>query len=183
MTSTSLVDIVEPAVERGDCEHTAVLLQSAEALPPLLASFFTLGASRNGWLVHGSLPGEADADRSRMTQAGLDVTGLETAGRLAVIELDLTVSPEEWVGPWSQLLDAKLESGFDAMWFARFPIGPTDDDVGGVLPFEAAWMSCFRGRRVVTLCPYIVGGLGKNRRVEHRREVSGVHDRIFEPTG
>ena len=182
MTGTGLIDVVEPAVNRGDCEHTAVLLTSAEALPPLLASFFNFGASRNGWLVHGSLPGEADDDRSRMTGAGLDVAALESAGRLAVAELDLTVSPQEWVGHWSELLDAKLGSGFDAMWFARFPIGPTDDDVAGVLPFEAAWMDRFHDRRVVTLCPYIVVGLGEHRRAEHRREVGSVHDRIFEPT-
>jgi hypothetical protein len=183
VSATTLVEAIEPALERGDCEHTAVLLRSLEALPPVLASFFSIGASRNGWLVHGSLPGQADADRRQITAAGLDVTGLEAAGRLAVVELDLSVSPDEWVKPWSSLLETKLESGFGAMWFTRFPIGPTDDEVAGVLPFEEAWMSCFRGRPVVTLCPYIVGGLEEDRRARHRHDVSRVHDQIFEATG
>ena len=181
MTDASLIDLIQPVVERGECEHTAVLLDSADALPPLLASFFTLGASRNGWLVHGSLPGEADADRARMSGAGLDVARLESAGRLAVAELDLSVSPDAWVDQWAELLDLKLDSGFDAMWFTRFPIGPTDDEVADVLPFEAKWTDRFRDRRVVTLCPYIVSGLSQSRREEHRREVGDVHDRIFEP--
>ena len=183
MTATDLADVMVPALKRGDCEHTAILLQSVNELPPVLASFYSLGASRNGWLVHGSLPGEAHADRRRMTEAGLDVSGLESSGRMAVIELDLTMSPDEWVKPWSELLREKLSSGFDAMWFARFSIGPTNTEVHDVLPFEAAWTSCFRGRRVVTLCPYIVGGMSDDQRVSHHREVKGVHDQVYEPAG
>lgn len=176
-----MADVVEPALERGDCEHTAILLPTVETLPPVLVSFYSLGASRNGWLVHGSLPGEADQDRERMTQAGLDVAGLESSGRMAVIELNLTVSPEEWVRPWSVLLEEKLSSGFDAMWFSRFPIGPTSADVNGVLPFEAAWMSCFSGRRVVTLCPYIFGGMAEDLRIRNRELIAEVHQQVHQP--
>jgi hypothetical protein len=158
----------------------AALLDSLDDLPPLLVSFFRLGAARNGWLVHGSLPGEAEADRARLTAAGLDVAGLEASGRLAVLELDLSVTPEEWVEPWSVLLEDRLRSRFDALWFTRFPIGPTDHDVDAVLPFERAWMECFRGRRVVTLCPYIVAGLDAARRADHRRRVGAVHDRVLD---
>ena len=183
MTASSIAQLVDPAVKRGECEHTAVLLRSAEELPPVLASFYSLGAARNGWLVHGSLPDESEQDRRRIGEAGFDVAGLEAAGRFAVIELDLTVSPEEWVEPWSSRLDEKLGAGFDAMWFARFPIGPTLDEVGDVLPFEAAWTRCFRSRRVVTLCPYIVGGLHEDRRERHRRQVSSEHDEVLELTG
>lgn len=181
MEPSNIADAIEPAIERGDCEHTAVLLRSVEALPRVLASFYSLGMSRNGWLAHGSLPGQADADRRRMTDAGLDIVGLEAIGRLAVVELDLSLSPEDWVQPWSALLETKLTSGFDAMWFARFPIGPTDDEVADVLPFEAAWRSSFQGRPVITLCPYIVGGLEEDRRARRRRDIASVHDRIFEP--
>ena len=183
MSASTVADALRPALERGDCEHTAVLLRSAAALPPVLASFYSLGASRKGWLVHGSLPGQADEDRRNVTEAGLDVAGLEAAGRLAVIELDLSASPDEWVKPWSSLLESKLKSGFDAMWFARFPVGPADDDMAGVMPYEAAWMSCFRGRRVVTLCPYIVGGLEDDRGARHRHHVSTIHDQIYDMSG
>ncbi len=175
-----LSDLIRPTVERGDCEHMAALLRSAEDLPPLLASFYELGAARNGWLVHGSLPGEADGDRQRLEDAGLEVGTLEGRGQFAVLELDLTVSPDEWVKPWSSLLDERLSSGFDALWFARFPIGPTAHEVSQIVPFEAEWMRCFRGRRVVTLCPYIVGGLTQDARSEYAQRVGPVHDRIID---
>ena len=171
---------METTFARSDCEHMAALLKSRDDLPPLLASFFRLGAARNGWLVHGSLPGEAEADRRRLGDAGLDVTAMEARGQLAVLELDLTVSPEDWVRPWSVLLDERLASGFDALWFTRFPIGPSDDEVSDVLPFEDAWMECFRGRRVITLCPYIVAGLSDEQRAAHARRVADVHDRVVE---
>jgi hypothetical protein len=182
MTAVDAQPFPGPGLDRGECEHMAALLDSLDHLPPLLVSFFRLGAARNGWLVHGSLPGEAEADRARLTAAGLDVAGLEASGRLAVLELDLSVSPEEWVEPWSALLEERLRSGFDALWFTRFPIGPTEVDVAGVLPFEDAWMECFRGRRVVTLCPYIVAGLGADQRAQHRRRVRAVHDRVLDVT-
>jgi hypothetical protein len=179
-SSNTLERTIEPALARNECEHMAALVRSAGDLPPLLASFFRLGASRNGWLVHGSLPGEADADRSRLSDAGLDVASLEATGQLSVLELDLTASPDEWVKPWSALLEERLGSGYDALWFARFPIGPTDNDVAGVLPFEGAWMDCFRGRRVVTLCPYIVGGLDEDARRDHAERVAAVHDQVLD---
>lgn len=169
-----------PAIERGECEHIAALVESADDLPPLLASFFRLGAARNGWLVHGSLPGNAAGDRERLSAAGLDVERLESRGQLDVLDLDLTVSPQEWVKPWSALLDERLASGFASLWFARFPIGPSDDEVSDVLPFEAVWMECFRGRPVVTLCPYIVSGLDAPRRADHRSRVRAVHDRLVD---
>ncbi len=172
--------VITPALERGECEHMAALLESIDDLPPLLASFFRLGAARNGWLVHGSLPGAAADDRARLLAAGLDVEELELRGQLAVLELDLSVSPEEWVKPWSDLLDERLASGFDALWFARFPISPTHDKVSDVLPFEAAWMECFRERPVVTLCPYIVAGLDAPQLVDHRTRVRAVHDRLVD---
>jgi hypothetical protein len=169
-----------PALERGECEHVAALLDSIDDVPPLVASFFKLGAARNGWLVHGSWPGAAADDRAKLTAAGLDVDDLENRGQLAVLELDLSVTPEEWVKPWSAQLDERLRTGFDALWFARFPIGPEESEVSDVLPFEAAWMSSFGGRPVVTLCPYIVAGLDEQQLAERRSRVSAVHDRVID---
>jgi hypothetical protein len=180
MTAMGDVDGELKTVPARECEHMAALIKSAADLPPLLVSFFRLGAARNGWLVHGSLAGEVEADRSRLAEAGLDIEALEAAGQLAILELDLTVSPEEWVDPWSTRLDEKLASGFDALWFTRFPIDPTEDAVSEVLPFEAAWMDRFHGRRVVTLCPYITGGLTGARRASHAARVAAVHDRILD---
>ena len=51
-----------PAVENGSC-HLAVLLKTDAELYSVLASFYALGAKRNGWLAHRALMGEADRDR------------------------------------------------------------------------------------------------------------------------
>jgi hypothetical protein len=175
------VEALERAVQREECEHMAVLLDSVDELPDLLASFYHLGENRNGWLVHGSLPGHAAADREALVRSGLEVDRLEAEGRLAILELDLTVTPEEFVAPWARMLDERMSEGFDALWFARFPIGPTDDDVNGVVPFEDAWMRCFVGRRVVTLCPYIIGDVDRAGLERRRRQIAEVHDLVIVP--
>jgi MEDS: MEthanogen/methylotroph, DcmR Sensory domain len=169
---------LERAMQREECEHMAVLLKSVDELPDLLVAFYQLGETRNGWLVHGSLPGHGPSDRAALIRAGLDVERLELEDRFAILELDLSVTPEEFVAPWSVLLDERMSEGFDALWFARFPIGPTDDEVEGVVPFEGAWMRCFTGRRVVTLCPYILGELSPEALARRRDRVASVHDSV-----
>ena len=155
----------------------AALLASVEDLPPVLASFYALGAARNGWLAHGSRPGEAGQDRDALAAAGLHVDSLEAEGRLSIAELDLTLTPEKWVDGWSEILYERLEAGFDAVWFARFPIGPTGREVREVTPFEDAWMRRFRDRPMVTLCPYIIGG---ERNAWHSDDVGSVHDDLLD---
>ena len=163
-----------------DCPHVAALLQSRDDLPRVLSSFFALGAARNGWLVQGSLPGEVDEYRRRLAEAGLDVDRLEAAGQLAIVELDLTLEPDEWVGEWSDTLDARLRAGFAAVWFARFPVGATDSEVHDVLPFEEAWMERFRDRPMVTLCPYIVPALKKRKGSAQPHGFEAVHDDVLD---
>ncbi len=172
-------DRIRPWLEY-DGQHMAALLKSPEDLPQLLVPFFQLGEGRNGWLVHGSLPGEAAADRERLQLAGLDVAELEACGRLSVMELDLSASPEAWVQPWSARLEERLASGYEALWWSRFPIGPTEGEVSDILPFEEAWMRCFTGRPVFTLCPYIVERLGQRQRIERAARVGTVHDRVVD---
>lgn len=159
------------------CPHVAALIQCVEDLPAVLMFFYSLGAARNGWLVQGSLPGMAQEDRQKLAAAGLDVDALEAAGRLSIVELDLTLAPEAWAESWSELLEERLSSGFEAIWFARFPIAPNDADIAAVLPFEEAWMSRFRGRPMVTLCPYIVGAEG--RLVSREDRVAAAHDSVM----
>ena len=158
----------------------AALLQSPDDLPPVLASFYALGAARNGWLVQGSLPGESGQDRERLAGAGLDVDALQAAARLSIVELDLTLTPDRWVDRWSEILDARLGAGFDAVWFARFPIGPTDAEMDAVLPFEAAWMDRFRDRPMVTLCPYIVPGTDTRHGHPYAHALDAVHDDVID---
>lgn len=160
----------------------AALIKSADDLPQVLARFYRLGASRNGWLAYTSLPGEIAIDRARLVEAGLDVDGLEAAGRFVMAEIDFSLDPAAWIAPWLERLSDAVAAGFDAMWFARFPIEPGDADVAAVRPFEALWMQRFGGQRVVTLCPYIVGGLdpaGMSQRIE---ATGDVHDEVHAVT-
>ena len=181
MTSTpSAQTLVRQTFARLECEHIAALLKSPEEVPAVVASFLELGAARNGWLVHGSRPGEADADRERLTDAGLAVADLMRRGQLEIMELDLTLAPDEWVRPWASLLRERMKAGFDALWFARFPIAADDEEIEGVMPFEDAWMRCFQGHRVVTLCPYILGGVATQASDTNQRDVVAVHDRLLD---
>ena len=56
---------LETTFPGGACPHVAMLLSSPEEVAPTLASFYALGAKRNGWLVHRSIAGRADCDRAR----------------------------------------------------------------------------------------------------------------------
>ena len=62
-----------PVVEAGQCPHLAMLLASYEQVAPALASFYALGAKRNGWMFHRSLPGRGAEDRGALSAAGLAV--------------------------------------------------------------------------------------------------------------
>ena len=156
----------------------AALVKTRDELPPVLAHFYRLGASRNGWLAYTSLPGESRLDRARLMEAGLDVEGLEAAGRFVMAEIDLSLEPAAWIGPWVEQLNAAVQAGYTAMWFARFPIAPGQGDVVAVRPFEAAWMAQFAGKPVVTLCPYVVGGLDEVALGVRAREIGRTHDRV-----
>jgi hypothetical protein len=171
---------VESTFRRAECEHVAALLKSLEELPGLQASFLSLGAARNGWLVHGSLPGHASSDAQRLAQAGLDVRGLMARGQLEIMELDLTATPDEWVRPWSAMLDERLEAGFDALWFTRFPVFENNAEIAGIVPFEEAWMRCFKGRSVVTLCPYVLSSLSADLRELRYGDIARAHDRVVD---
>lgn len=166
---------------RADCEHVAALLKSPADLPPVLASFLRLGAARNAWVVHGSMPHQGAADGRRLADAGLDVAGLVARNQLAIMELDLSLTPNEWVRPWARLLDERLATGFDALWFTRFSVGSSDDEISEILPFEEAWMDRFKGRPVVTLCPYIFGADDDGDAA--RRHVASAHDRVVDWRG
>ena len=79
------------AIDTGWCPHLAMLLRRREEVAPTLASFYALGAQRNGWLFHRSISGEADADRQALTDAGLDVAGLEAQRRMKFGEITLDI--------------------------------------------------------------------------------------------
>lgn len=159
------------------CPHLAILVPGAAAVVPALASFYGLGARRNGWLFHRALPGAADADRAALARAGLDVAALEAEGRMVVQDPPLETDPERWARPWVPVLDRALARGFEAVWFSRFPIGPGEARFAAALAFDRAWDAAFRGRPAVSLCVYIVEEVG----TEHVAALSEMHDGVVVP--
>jgi hypothetical protein len=161
-------------VPAGSCPHLAMILPSREEVWPVLASFYALGAKRNGWLVHRTV--DADADRAALAAAGLDVAALEAAGRMAfdLIGLDITVA--EYVHAWEPQLEAALARGFDAAWWARFPIGPDAKLLDRSVEYEAAWDAHFHDKPCVSLCVFIVGDVDRERRFA---EIAVNHDSVL----
>ena len=176
----SFADAVGPRVGRNACPHMAVVLRSARELPPVLASFYALGASRNGWVVHHALPGGCERDRERLAAAGLDVAGLERAGSLVLFEFDGGESPEEAAERFEPRLADALARGHGALWYSRFPIGPGARDFASATAYDRAWDARFRGRPVVTLCPYVLAGDEADERIAH---LAGWHDAVLDADG
>ena len=152
---------LEREIAPGACPHLAMLLASPDEVAPTVASFYALGAKRNGWLFHRSLAGQADADRAALIVAGLDVEALEAEGRMVFSEISPGISVEDYVHAWEPQLEAALARGFDAAWWARFPIG--QDLIARSAEYEEAWDAHFHDRPCVSLCLFIVGDLERDR--------------------
>ncbi len=172
------VRLVGELVDGGSCPHLAMLLQRPEEAVPTLASFYALGAKRNGWLYHRTLAGSADADRRALTEAGLDVAALERDGRMVIAEIDLEISVEDYVHAWEPELEAALARGFDAAWWARFPIGPDEAIIERSVEYDRAWDDHFHGRPCVSLCLFIVGDVDAGRVAQ----VGATHDHVLVST-
>ncbi len=170
---------LESAVEGGACPHLAMLLQRPEDVWPTLASFYALGAKRNGWLFHRALARSAGEDRHALTEAGLDVAALEAGGRMVVAELHPPVSVEDYVRGWEPQLEAALARGYDAAWWARSPIGPDPGIIERSVAYDRAWDEHFAGRPCVSLCLFIVGDLDG----PERAAVAAHHDLLLEQRG
>lgn len=153
-----------------------MLLGSPDEVAPTLASFYALGAKRNGWLFHRSLAGQADADRAALEAAGLDVNALEAQRRMVFSEIPLDITVDDYVHAWEPELEAALERGFDAAWWARFPIGPDAAIIDRSVEYDAAWDAHFHGRPCVSLCLFIVGDVERDHRVA---QLAVTHDQVL----
>jgi hypothetical protein len=160
----------------GACPHVAMLLSRPEEVAPTLASFYALGAKRNGWLFHRSLAGKADEDRAGLMAAGLDVSGLEGAGRMVFSEIELSISVEDYVHAWEPEMEAALARGFAAAWWARFPIGPDAEIIERSVEYDRAWDDHFHDRPCVSLCLFIVGDVDRDR---HAAQIALTHDSVL----
>jgi hypothetical protein len=144
-------------LEREACPHLAVFLRTRDELPRVVADFYALGVRRGGWLAHRTLAGNADQERALLTQAGLDVAGLEAQDRMVFVDLDPDTPPEGSADPWREALDAALARGLTGLWYARFPVGDAGVPFEYILAIEREWHHMSRGRPVVTICPFLVG--------------------------
>ena len=166
-----LVAALGPAFTRHACPHLAVLLRRLDELPAMLASFYALGVRREAWIVHHCLPGATDADRRALTAEGLPVADLEARQSMIVHELDPAEQPPETAARFEAALEEALARGLSGLWYSRFPIGPGAQLFEAATAHDANWDRHFRGRPVVTLCPYVVGD-GRQATLE------GFHDAI-----
>jgi hypothetical protein len=167
---------IETVIPTGACPHLAMLLSSPDEVAPTLASFYALGAKRNGWLFHRTLNGRAAEDRATLTAAGLPVAELEAAGRMVISEIDLSITVDDYVHAWEPEMEAALARGFDAAWWARFPIGPDAAIIERSVEYDRAWDDHFRSRPCVSLCLFIVGDLERERRAAQLAE---THDQVI----
>jgi MEDS: MEthanogen/methylotroph, DcmR Sensory domain len=163
----------------GACPHMSILLDTFDDVPAALASFYALGLRRGGWLFHRSLPGEADADRAALTEAGLPVAELEAEDRMEIYSVPLTDPPETWAEPWIPVVERQLARGFEGVWWSRFPVAPDERMWEIALRYDRYWEAAFHGRQAVSLCVYVVGGLGGEAREERVRELREIHDQTI----
>jgi MEDS: MEthanogen/methylotroph, DcmR Sensory domain len=180
MVSEVLDDALSPALEEGGCPHLAVLLRSEEEFAPVLASFYNLGAARGGWLVHREV--EPDGDREALAEAGLDVDGLEAERRLAIVHMRIDEPPEQLPRRLEADLDEALGRGLSALWSSHTPVGPDSASYQHAMKVERAWEEQFRDRPIVTLCPYVVGGLGERAALARLSDLGTGHDGVLVPS-
>jgi hypothetical protein len=113
MVAALIGGALAPALDSGACPHLAVLLKSEEEFAPVVASFYSLGAKRGGWLVHrGAQP---DDDRRELARAGLDVDGLEAERRFAIERLRLDEPPDRLPQRLDAAFDEALGRGLNAL--------------------------------------------------------------------
>ena len=158
------------------CPHLAVFLRTAAELPRVVADFYALGARRGGWLAHRTLPGNAENERARLTEAGLDVAALEAQDRMVFVDLDPDAPAEGSADPWRKALDAALARGLSGLWYARFPVSEAGVDFEYILAVEREWHRMSRGRPVVTICPFLVGDVDG---ADELRRVAETHTSVL----
>lgn len=169
-----------PELEGGACPHLAVLLRREQEFAPIVASFYSLGAKRQGWLVHRGV--SPDDDRQALAGAGLDVAGLEAERQLAIERLRLDLPPDELPRRIAPAFDEALDRGLTALWSSHTPVAADSDSFAHAMSIERAWEEQFRDRPIITLCPYIVDGLEATAALGRMSELAGGHDGVLVPS-
>ena len=95
-------------------------------------------------------------------------------------EFDPAEAPEAAAERFEPLLAAALARGHSALWYSRFPIGPGATEFAGATAYDRAWDARFRGRPVITLCPYVLAAEDAGERIAH---LDGWHDAVLDAEG
>jgi DNA-binding CsgD family transcriptional regulator len=161
------------------CPHLAMLLRSVQEVHAAQASFYALGLRRNGWVLHRSIPGRLELDREGLRRAGLDVDAVVRDGRMVIDETPIDEGPEDWAHRWAAVAEGALLRGFDAVWWTGPPIPPATDVYNLATAYDRAWERCIHGRPAVSLCLYVVDGLGEDERRARADELSQFHDALL----
>jgi two-component sensor histidine kinase len=77
--------------------------------------------------------------------------------------------------------DEALGRGMTTLWSSHTPVRPDSDSFAFAMEVERAWEEHFRGRPVVTLCPYIVGGLDAPSTLARLTGLGAGHDGVLVP--
>ena len=93
--------------------------------------------------------------------------------------IDPDEPPEASALRWREVLEESLANGRTALWYSRFAVGADGERYRKVLIYDRAWGECFAGRPVVTLCPYVVGGLDGAQTLERMSEVARMHEGVL----
>jgi hypothetical protein len=178
-----LDESVLAALEAGRLAHLAALVRTEHELPPILASFYGVGADTGGLIMHRSHPAQADDERAALTAAGLDVAGLEAAGRLLMWDLEPGSPLEDQIAAHASMLQDALDRGFTAVWYSRFPAAGRFAAWKTVVHYDRVLEDAFRGRKVVSLCPYVVGHLDPCQMLDRFSTLAEFHDGVVVAAG
>ena len=177
----SFAEAVGPRVDGGSCPHMAVVLRSGRELPAVLVSFYALGARRGGWVVHHACPTQCDRDRERLTAAGLDVGDLEARRKPRALRVRSRRGARGGGRALRAAAGRRARSAATARCGTRASrSGPGATDFANATAYDRAWDARFRGRPVVTLCPYVLAGEDAGERIAH---LDGWHDAVLDAEG
>ena len=94
-------------------------------------------------------------------------------------EISTGISVEDYVHAWEPEFEAALEHGYEAAWWARFPIGPDAEIIDRSVAYDAAWDAHFHGKPCVSLCLFIVGDVERDHRTA---QIAATHDAVLSPS-
>ena len=95
---------------------------------------------------------------------------------MAFSEIELGISVQDWVHAWEPEMEAALARGFDAAWWARFPIGPDAEIIERSVEYDQAWDEHFHDKPVRLAVPVHRRDVERDRRAA---QLALTHDSVL----